>query len=591
MSDKDKTSQQLSAYLDGELSEADQKKLQAAIEGDEALAEQLRQLKALRQLLRQLPRAQAGDDFVSGVMAKAERRNLVGATAGEGSAGGLPWVRWLALAAVLLIAVGIGAVVTVVLNQPTWSDKMAEAEKHKPVGRLARDVVGLADNKIADLPDQAAGREMVDRLEKPAAVGEDRDEAKLSERPRPAKAKPDRDEQFSAQVEPKSAMRMKGMPPPAKAPAREAKAPAAPSVKSELEHVARSVARPAKPAPLAKAAQAKAVRRPAPAKRGEEAGAMAEDKAPMVGVPLLAKAPPPERPTRVTKQAVAPAPAERLVVAQAVQPRQTAPASRPEPGSEVASRRREAGKQAVATQPKRMTDAVAPTLPAPAVEDLLPAERFAEAQKEIIFTDDLPATRRRVERVLLANDVMALVVRTPSAGTIASARGRRRGRGSTYYTQQETTGRRQVQYLAYVTVGQMSNVTRELENIRGLQVVSQLSHLPSSAPAEQPQKRPLAAASRGVSTSRSWIAVEEVNGQLQLRDTAAPGQGETRSTALAPTQTTTAGAYEYGAHVQSLLITLNYRPAVRREPGTAQLAQPTTQAAPTSQRSPAQQQR
>lgn len=102
---------QLSAYLDGELSPDEARRVEQALRKDEGLARELSRLAAVRNLVRRLPRERAGDEFVSRVMARVERANLVA----EPLAGREPvvmgWGRHLATASLVLIALSIGAVI------------------------------------------------------------------------------------------------------------------------------------------------------------------------------------------------------------------------------------------------------------------------------------------------------------------------------------------------------------------------------------------------------------------------------------------------------------------------------------------------
>lgn len=116
MDETQKILPQLSAYLDEELSEADARRVEQALQEDPQLAEELEQLETVRSLLRSLPRERAPKDFVQDVLAKAERPRLVGAEAHDAhDQQAVQWVRFLASAAVLLIAVGIGAVLVAAL--------------------------------------------------------------------------------------------------------------------------------------------------------------------------------------------------------------------------------------------------------------------------------------------------------------------------------------------------------------------------------------------------------------------------------------------------------------------------------------------
>ncbi|NLW86312.1 MAG: hypothetical protein GXY38_05510 [Planctomycetes bacterium] len=132
MSDhNDKISQQLSAYLDGELSPSESAAVEAAMRAEPQLAEQLEQLRRVRDAVRALPRARASEDFADQVLAKAERLKLVD-SASEGVEPPLPWVRYLATAAVVLIAVSVGLIVSVMLWSTSYYDPMRFAAETAP---------------------------------------------------------------------------------------------------------------------------------------------------------------------------------------------------------------------------------------------------------------------------------------------------------------------------------------------------------------------------------------------------------------------------------------------------------------------------
>jgi hypothetical protein len=107
--------EQLSAYVDGELPEREAAEVARAIEADPALPRRLRQVRAVRELVRALPRSAAPEGFVDAVLAKAERPRLLGASAEPAGRRAVQWVRFLATAAVLLIAFSIGAVIVAML--------------------------------------------------------------------------------------------------------------------------------------------------------------------------------------------------------------------------------------------------------------------------------------------------------------------------------------------------------------------------------------------------------------------------------------------------------------------------------------------
>jgi hypothetical protein len=114
MNEHDKILADLSAYLDGELTPAQAQRVEQALAKDPQAARELSALRRTRELVRGLPRVSPSADFVAGVLAKAERTSLVGAEA-EPAGGAFPYFRWVAAAAVLLVAVGVGIAVSVML--------------------------------------------------------------------------------------------------------------------------------------------------------------------------------------------------------------------------------------------------------------------------------------------------------------------------------------------------------------------------------------------------------------------------------------------------------------------------------------------
>jgi hypothetical protein len=118
MSGRKDISRELSAYLDGELTRAERRRVEKAAEADAALAAELDSLRATRRLVRDLPHEAAPEGFADRVLARAERVKLMAAAphAAGGRGPALRWATYLA-AAVLLIAASAGVVVTVMLLQ------------------------------------------------------------------------------------------------------------------------------------------------------------------------------------------------------------------------------------------------------------------------------------------------------------------------------------------------------------------------------------------------------------------------------------------------------------------------------------------
>jgi hypothetical protein len=118
MKNENQREQNLSAYIDGELPAAQAEEMQEALKSDETLARKLRSLQATRRMLREMPVRKAGPDFVARVLAAAERNELVTTSHQEPAEVPLSWARRLAVAAVLLISVGLGTVVSLSLWKP-----------------------------------------------------------------------------------------------------------------------------------------------------------------------------------------------------------------------------------------------------------------------------------------------------------------------------------------------------------------------------------------------------------------------------------------------------------------------------------------
>ena len=150
MTEREKTCEQLSAYLDGELSPQEARRVEEAVQADADLAKELAGLRATRDLLRKLPRHRAPADFVERVVAQAERVRLMEAPPVRAQDRPTAWARYLATAAVLLIAAGVGVVITVALwnnvKAPTPGDTgtIAHSPARAPGGYGLRDEDGDA---------------------------------------------------------------------------------------------------------------------------------------------------------------------------------------------------------------------------------------------------------------------------------------------------------------------------------------------------------------------------------------------------------------------------------------------------------------
>ncbi len=146
MNEQEDIGEQLSAYLDGELSDEQARRVEQAIKDDPSLARKLADFKAARELVRSLPPHKAPEDFAATVMDKAERLRLVAPLPGAKARWSMNWAS-LATAALVLIAVGIGVVVTVSLTlTPSWPERVARQDK----ARKAAPAVQESANKSAE---------------------------------------------------------------------------------------------------------------------------------------------------------------------------------------------------------------------------------------------------------------------------------------------------------------------------------------------------------------------------------------------------------------------------------------------------------
>ena len=136
MSSKEKISEQLSAYLDGELSPEESRRMAEMVAGDPALSAELEALRSVQGLVRGLPPAQAPAGMADAVLARAQRR-----PAGW-------WAGRLARAAVILLVVGVGVTVT------TWLSKSRRPVTELPSPSAVRTPI-LAKGTIAEMGDLA----------------------------------------------------------------------------------------------------------------------------------------------------------------------------------------------------------------------------------------------------------------------------------------------------------------------------------------------------------------------------------------------------------------------------------------------------
>lgn len=124
----DHMQEQLSAYLDGELSQAEANVVRAALEQDPLLAKELDELRAMRDALTALPEHQAPDDFAQTVLKRAADLRLIqpnrnpsedATSSNRAEPHHKRAIRWLEVAAVLIVVLGAGVAAMHLAVDPT----------------------------------------------------------------------------------------------------------------------------------------------------------------------------------------------------------------------------------------------------------------------------------------------------------------------------------------------------------------------------------------------------------------------------------------------------------------------------------------
>ena len=113
MSARETILNQLSAYLDGELSDVEVRVVEAALAKDPSLVTELDALRATRDLLRSLPTRTLGGAFAQRVAQKAAtRRGGFESPELEYAPGVSRWIRYAAAAAIVAVSAGVGMMVS-----------------------------------------------------------------------------------------------------------------------------------------------------------------------------------------------------------------------------------------------------------------------------------------------------------------------------------------------------------------------------------------------------------------------------------------------------------------------------------------------
>jgi hypothetical protein len=463
MKDADKTSQQLSAYLDGELPEGEAKKLAAAIEADPALAAELGELRALRRLVGDLPREQAGDEFVSAVLARAERMDLVGHAHVQAGQKGPQLLRWMASAAVVLIAVGVTTTIAIVMYSSARTGPDVASEGITSNGQIARgDVPSILAKPHAE---DAAAKDQPVEKKSPAALAGVREGAGEVSNGLVAGGRSSRAAELGDRLT-ESANSTEGatIAPPAPAAARAPEMALGTALPTEGVSASREPAR----------------NEPETGEKGDELALV---------------------PSAASGQALAlvNGDADKALDALGMTfDDERAPASAPAAGVGVAA-------------PGR-------------VSDVLPSGTV----RETVYADNVDLARNRIEHTLLLNNVAPYGLRdnTPVEDAAPEDLSSQLAAAPNYRAARETRPE-QAEVFAYLNPSQMSAVMDEVRSMQGLPPTvaaawgaagSGTHALATGGEGAQP---PAAARNAGGPDSRrGWVAVEEVNGQLQLRSDA-----------------------------------------------------------------------
>lgn len=130
MTEQENISELLSAHLDGEVTPDQRRRIEQAVKEDPGLAIELHELSQTRRLVADLPAAHAPRGFVRRVMARAERKHLLGAGQAGGAFRATRWIT-LAVAAVVLLAAGVGIfMITSLETDLRHADELAREPEH-----------------------------------------------------------------------------------------------------------------------------------------------------------------------------------------------------------------------------------------------------------------------------------------------------------------------------------------------------------------------------------------------------------------------------------------------------------------------------
>lgn len=162
MSDeREQLREQLSAFLDGQLTPEETQRVSAGLEADAPLRAELESLRATRNLLKRLPRESAPPSLLAGTLEEATRRKLV-------TPPGVPlptrkqhWPRYAALAALVMLGVSVGVYLAGGFGRhagqapPTPTIVRAQADKTDSKPQPSSDMYAARNRETAGAKDAA----------------------------------------------------------------------------------------------------------------------------------------------------------------------------------------------------------------------------------------------------------------------------------------------------------------------------------------------------------------------------------------------------------------------------------------------------
>lgn len=149
--------EQLTAYLDGELSGAERAEVERLLERDAEARALLEELRETARLIGSVPKEFAGMGFNEAVRARLERSSLLD----EGPARRMSWWKPMALAASLVIVCTVGYFGMEKLQQERERQVFALADKEEPGRPVVKSVVGETALAFRDARGQAVMQEQV----------------------------------------------------------------------------------------------------------------------------------------------------------------------------------------------------------------------------------------------------------------------------------------------------------------------------------------------------------------------------------------------------------------------------------------------